>query len=91
MAVLTAKAQRPYLQAWLRRTRRQLAPSGRLTEAALILSREEGGSQDSWRQRLRDFLDGSDIPSLDLLTRIDALLAAAKPRERALEAQGFLL
>lgn len=89
--MFTAKAQRPYLEAWLRRTRRQLAPSGRLTEAALILSREEGGSQESWRQRLRDFLDGSDVPSLDLLTRIDALLATAKPRERVLEAQVLLL
>lgn len=77
---MKTKAERPYFEAWLRRTRRQLSPSGRLTEAALILSREEGGSEASWRQRLRQLMDGLEIPSLDLLTRIDALLASVKPR-----------
>ncbi|BCU77144.1 hypothetical protein llg_18590 [Luteolibacter sp. LG18] len=88
----TARAkQRPYFEAWLRRTRRQLAPSGRLTEAALILAREEGGTHDSWRQRLRQLLDGVEVPTLELLTRIDALLAAAKPRVAVADKQVMLL
>jgi len=89
--VFTAQApktqRRPYLDAWLKRTRRQLAPSGRLSEAALILAREEGGSHDSWRLRLRQFLDGVEIPSLELLTRIDALLAPAKVKIAVREGQ----
>lgn len=86
----TARGHRPYLQAWLKRIRRQLAPSGRLTEAALILSREEGGSQDSWRQQLREYLEGREIPSLDLLTRIDTLLLGERPLERMGEIQAVL-
>ncbi|MFD0895612.1 hypothetical protein KBB96_19230 [Luteolibacter ambystomatis] len=89
--VFTAKApkpqKRPYLDAWLKRTRRQLAPSGRLSEAALILAREEGGSHDSWRLRLRQFLDGAETPSLELLTRIDALLAPVKAKVAVVQGQ----
>lgn len=55
--------------------RKQLAGSGRLTELALILSREEGNTPAHWSTYLRDVLDEVETPSLDLLTRIDALLA----------------
>ncbi len=55
--------------------RKQLAGSGRLTELALILSREEGNTPTHWSTYLRDMLDEVETPSLDLLTRIDALLA----------------
>ncbi len=70
-----AKPDRPYLESWLRRTRKQLAGSGRLSEAALILSREEGDTPDYWSAFLREVLEETTVPSLDLLTRIDALLA----------------
>jgi hypothetical protein len=73
--VFTAKSDRPYFETWLRRTRRQLSVSGRLSEIALLLSREEGGSADSWRNRLRDLLEGEEAPSVDLLIQIDQLLA----------------
>ncbi|MGC4014301.1 MAG: hypothetical protein QM755_07245 [Luteolibacter sp.] len=58
-----------------------------MSEAALILAREEGGTHDSWRQRLRELLDGVEIPTLELLTRIDALLAPAKPKIAIAEGQ----
>lgn len=74
-----AKPDRPYLESWLRRTRRQLAGSGRLSEAALILSREEGNTPAHWGAFLRGVLDEEIVPSLDLLTRIDALLARPAP------------
>jgi hypothetical protein len=66
---------RPYFDAWLRRTGRQFAVSGRLTQTAMALAAEEGGTVDEWRTRLRILLEGNEVPSLDLLTRIDALLA----------------
>ena len=67
--------QKPYFEAWLKRTRRQLTPSGRLSELALILSREDGVTEGEWRARLRSLLEGEELPSLDLLTRIDGLLS----------------
>ena len=73
--VLNAKPGRPYLESWLRRMRKQLAGSGRLSEVALILSREEGRTPEHWAAYLRDVLEEDETPSLDLLTRIDALLA----------------
>jgi hypothetical protein len=66
---------RRYLTNWLRRTRRQLAPSGRLSEVALILSQREGGSAEWQAARLRSILEGDVIPSLDELTAIDHVLA----------------
>lgn len=77
--MFTAKTDRPYFNAWLRRTRRQFAVSGRLSQTALVLSKEEGGSLDNWCQRLRDLLNGGEVPSLDLLTRIDTILSGGRP------------
>jgi hypothetical protein len=71
-------ADRPYFEAWLRRARRVLAPSGRLSEIALRLSRELGGESEEWRRKLRAILEGAEIPTFELLTRIDAMLAGAK-------------
>ena len=81
--MIHGKPERPYLESWLRRMRKQLAGSGRLTELALILSREEGNTPCYWSSFLRDVLDEVETPSLDLLTRIDALLArpVANPAE----------
>lgn len=85
-----AKPDRPYLESWLRRTRKQLAGSGRLTEAALILSREEGNTPAHWGAFLRGVLDEEIVPSLDLLTRIDALLARPAPATGEGPEQSFL-
>lgn len=68
---------RPYLEAWLRRTRKQLSGSGRLTEMSMILGADGSITQNEWRSRLQAILDGKDEPSLELLTRIDSLLAKA--------------
>ena len=73
------KQDRPYFASWLRRTRKQLAGSGRLSEVALLLARQEGGTPESWTSFLRRMLDETTTPSLDLLTRIDALLAKPAP------------
>lgn len=79
------KPPRPYLTAWLRRTRKQLATSGRLSETALILSQLEGRSPSDWASDLRDILEGDTIPSLDLVMTIDSILAKPKALVRPQE------
>ena len=88
--MFNGKKDRPYFEAWLKRTGKQFAVSGRLTQTAMVLAAEEGGTVDEWRTRLRILLEGAEVPSLDLLTRIDALLAgpsSAKPDD---DSQGAL-
>jgi len=72
--VISAKPDRPYFEAWLRRAGRRLAVSGKLSEIAMVLAKENDGDTQAWRQQLYRIMQGEDIPSLDLLTRIDALL-----------------
>ncbi len=88
--VTNSNIERPYFDAWLRRTGRQFAISGRLTQTARALAAEQGGSEDDWRTRLRTLLAGGEIPSLELLTRIDALLAGAPKSRRSDDQQGLL-
>ena len=88
--VFTPKPDRPYFDAWLRRTGRQFAVSGRLTQTAAALSHMEGGSVEDWRLRLRNLLDGGEVPSLDLLVRIDAILAGPSRKSRKDDSQALL-
>jgi len=56
----------------------------------MVLASENGGSTDDWRTRLRTVLEGDEIPSLDLLMQIDALLAGpSRPKSNNLS-QGSL-
>ena len=80
---------RPYLATWLRRTRKQLAVSGRLSEVALILSQREGRSPSDWSSELRSILEGDTTPSLDLVTTIDTILAKSKPPPIELQSPMF--
>lgn len=87
---MTPNLDRPYFEAWLRRTGRQLAMSGRLSQTATVLAASEGGTVDEWRTRLRTLLDGGEVPTLDLLIRIDALLAGSGRSTRSGESQAML-
>ena len=73
--MFTLKPDRPYFEAWLRRTRRQFAVSGRLSQTATLLAAQGDGTTEEWSSRLRTMMDGREMPSIELLTRIDALLA----------------
>ena len=88
--MFSAKADRPYFDTWLKRTRKQLAVSGRLSQTALLLSQQEGGTMESWVERLRSLLDGHEVPSLDLLTRIDTILSHTPSPPPPQESQGSL-
>lgn len=90
MGVASPNNDRPYFDAWLRRTGRQFAVSGRLSQTAMALAASEGGSADEWRTRLRVLLEGSEMPSLDLLTRIDALLAGPAKTLPPVDCQSLL-
>ncbi|MCH7224741.1 hypothetical protein [Haloferula sp. A504] len=70
--------ERRHLAQWLRRARKQLAPSGRLSEVALLLSRKDGGSPEWHAERLRAILEGHVVPTLDEVTALDSLVA--RPR-----------
>lgn len=78
--MLPSQSDRPFFASWLRRTRKQLAPSGRLSELALILSRREGNSPVFWSDWLRRVLEEEITPTLDELTAIDLHLARPKPQ-----------
>ncbi len=89
--MIDSKVDRPYFDNWLRRTRKQLMASGRLTELALILSHEDGGSQESWRIRLRELIEGVEMPGLDFLTHLDKLLSRPRNKSAKTDAQPLLL
>lgn len=88
--MFNGKPERPYFESWLRRTRKQLAASGRLSEIALILSKEEGNTPLHWSSYLRELLEEQATPSVDLLTRIDALLATPIRKEGEMDGPPLL-
>lgn len=88
--MISLKPDRPYFEAWLRRTGRQFAVSGRLSQIAFVLAKEEGGTPEEWSTRLRTLLEGNEAPSIDLLTRIDALLAGPSKDTGHENSQGSL-
>ncbi len=75
---MSPEADKSFYEAWLRRTRRQLSASGRLTQIATVLASDLGGTPDQWTARLREILDGSANPSLDLLIRIEGFLSTPR-------------
>lgn len=77
------RTDRPFLDAWLRRIAREFAVSGRLSQTAMILAREEGGSEEDWCRTLRRLTEGAESPSLRILTRIDALLAGTRSARKS--------
>ena len=88
--MFTLKPDRPYFEAWLRRTKRQFAVSGRLTQTATLLAAHGDGTTEEWSAKLRTMMDGREMPSIELLTRIDALLAGPSKATAATDSQPSL-
>ena len=66
----------PYFDTWLRRTRKQLTASGRLAQVAAVLASQDGTTTArEWEENLRSMLDGHFTPGMDVLVRIDGVLA----------------
>lgn len=76
--MFTARPDQRYLNAWIKRAGRQLAASGQLAQTAVLVSRCEGGTPAEWERKIRAILAGEEVPSLDLLTRVDSILAPMK-------------
>ena len=72
---MAEKNAKPYLDAWLQRTRKQLSASGKLTETAYLLAEGKREELELWRTRIQKVMDGEMEPDIDLITRIDSLLA----------------
>jgi hypothetical protein len=77
-------------QAWLKRTRRRLAASGGLSQAAARLAIDTGDDPGCWRKRLESLLDGSLAPTIDIVTRIDSMLSNPSSKAADDHAQGVL-
>jgi len=72
---------KPYLDAWLKRTAKALAGSGKLSELALILAREGEVDPADWRSRLQRILAREEEPCFELLIRVDSVLAKPTKQE----------
>ena len=68
-----------YIGQWLRRVRKELAISGRLSEIASLLERQYPGANPAWSSQLRQLRNGDWEPDPDQLTCIDAALS--RPRK----------
>lgn len=86
-----AHSPTPYFDTWLRRTRKQLTASGRLSQVATVLADQDGTTQAEWEEKLRAMLEGDATPGLEILVRIDGILAGTpKPNtEDTSEQLGF--
>jgi hypothetical protein len=71
----------PYFDTWLRRTRKQLTTSGRLSQVAAVLAAQDGTTPKEWEENLRAMLDGQSTPGMEVLVRIDGLLAGTPKAE----------
>ena len=86
-----AKPAEPFMEAWLRRTRKKFSGSGRISQAALIFSQEEGETQEIWQRRLRSILNGRQAPTVEVLARLDKLAAGnpVQPEDPPSQAELF--
>jgi transcriptional regulator with XRE-family HTH domain len=64
-----------YIGQWLRRVRKELAISGRLSEIACLLEMQYPGTNPAWSAQLRHLRNGDWEPDPDQLTCIDAVLS----------------
>ncbi len=65
----------PYFDTWLRRTRKHLTTSGKLSQVATVLASQDGTAPAAWEEKLRAMLEGNFTPGLEILVRIDSILA----------------
>ena len=74
----SGKNDRRYVDVWLRRTRKELAVSGIISELVYRLQQQATTSDDDWATKLHQLRDGEWEPNLDELIRLDGLLSRRK-------------
>ena len=72
---------------WLKRLRRELSPSGRVTQCARQLATAGGPSAKQWEHDLRAILSGEQSPEPSAILRIEKLIARPKPEPAASQQQ----
>ena len=69
------------MEFWLRRTRKELAISGRLAELTHLLEQQDASPRD-WRRDLLRLREGEWEPTMDDLIRLDGVLAQPQKKKR---------
>lgn len=87
--VLQSAADRPYVQAWLKRVGRQLRGSGKVSQVAMALSIQHGGSTEDWSRELRGILAGKHQPGASLIADIDQILSKPGDSKSARTEEGI--
>jgi len=82
--------KKAYLEVWLKRMRKEFSSSGRLSEIAFILSKEDGSPEREWQLRLRELMNGQIEPDMDLITKLESLIAKPIKQQSVVEASGGL-
>jgi hypothetical protein len=72
------KKDRRYVEVWLRRARKELAVSGKISELVYRLEHQVASQHDDWAAKLHQLLDGEWEPNMDELIRLDGLLSRCK-------------
>ena len=72
-----------YLQKWLKRLRKQLSSSGKISEIAIVLAEGDIEEQEIWRSQLERILSYELEPDLDLVTKIDSFFASSSSIQRS--------
>jgi hypothetical protein len=72
------KKDRRYVEVWLRRARKELAVSGKISELVYRLQQQATSQHDDWSTKLHQLLDGEWEPNMDELIRLDGLLSSHK-------------
>ncbi len=72
---------------WLKRLRRELSPSGRVTQCARQLATAGGATAKQWERDLRAILSGEQDPEPATILRIEKLIVRPKPEPAASQQQ----
>lgn len=67
-----------YFEKWLPRARRLLAPSGRLSELVLVVSKKKGLPEEQVRTRYKNVLDGKEQPDADLVFEVEQFITNSR-------------
>jgi hypothetical protein len=76
---------------WLKRLRRELSASGRRSQLAWQLSRQDGRPHEEWRGLLQAITSGESRPDPDLILRLEGLLARPQSEAAAAADQSLFL
>ena len=72
------------METWLRRTRKELAVSGRISGVAKLLAQDGDADAEEWSSRLRNLLENDAQPTMDFIIRLDGVLARGSKQKKSM-------